>query len=289
MGIHVRHTITVSRPGFYTTQLWFYLLPLGGYRLLEEWTFWLGAFYVMFPLGLLLYGWNDLHDFRTDRANPRKGNLLFGAKSSDSELHSLPLRIAAVQAPLWLAFWWIIGPKFLLWIAATLAVNAAYNSERFNFKGRPWLDLANQTGYLLVFAFSSWINDVPQLPWQAFVFGALFAMHSHLLGQIMDFEPDRAAGRRTTAVVIGMVPAKLLLALLLGVESVFAHIYFQTPPVTLFLAAGCGAFLLNVAVRREASLAMQEMKLLMVGWNVAAVASMYWVWRTGVFVAVAAR
>jgi 4-hydroxybenzoate polyprenyltransferase len=31
-----------------------------------------------------------------------------------------------------------------------------------------------------------------------FVFGALFAMHSHLFGQIMDVAPDRLAGRRTT-------------------------------------------------------------------------------------------
>jgi len=28
------------------------------------------------------------------------------------------------------------------------------------------------------------------------IFSALFAMHSHLFGQLMDIEADRAAGRR---------------------------------------------------------------------------------------------
>ncbi len=281
---HLYHTIAVSRPGFWSTQLWFYLLPLGGYRLLQEWTFWIGATYVMLPLGLLLYGWNDLLDVETDRHNPRKGNLLFGAKSSDQELRGLPARIAWVQGPFWVIFTLIIGPKFLLWVAATLAVNALYNSSAFNFKGRPWLDLANQIGYLLVFILSSWINQVPQLPWQAFVFGAAFAMHSHLLGQIMDYVPDQVKGRRTTAVVIGLVRAKLLLAVLLGVESLFAHVAFGAPPITLFMAAGAIAFLLNAVVKKEATLTVGEMKLLLYGWNVAAFASMYWVWQSGLFV-----
>lgn len=284
IGKHLRQSLVVSRPGFWLTQLWFYLLPLGGHRLLGEWTFWLGASYVMFPLGFLLYGWNDLADVSTDQANPRKGSLLFGARCTKSEMKGLPLRMALAQLPWWLALAWVIGAKFGIWIVAVLVVNAAYNARTLNFKGRPGVDLANQSGYLLVFVLSSWINDVPQLGWPAFVFGAMFAMHSHLVGQIMDIEPDRASGRRTTAVVIGMVPAKLLLAALLGMESVFVHLNFQTLPVTLFLAAGCCAFLLNVAVKKQAELTLMEMKALLIGWNIAALASMVWIWRNGVFV-----
>jgi len=48
------------------------------------------------------------------------------------------------------------------------------------------------------------------------LFSGMFAMHAHLFGEIMDIEPDRASGRRTTATVIGRVPAKLLIAALLG-------------------------------------------------------------------------
>jgi len=58
---------------------------------------------------------------------------------------------------------------------------------------------------------SSWLNHAPQLPWQTFLFGALFAMHSHVFGEVMDIEPDQLTGRRTTATTVGRVPSKFLL------------------------------------------------------------------------------
>src|SRR3989454_12143559 len=68
-----------------------------------------------------------------------------------------------------------------------------------------------RSGYLLVFVLASWLNHVSQVPWFTFLFGAMFAMHSHLFGEIMDLEPDRRAGRRTLAGVLGARPAKWLL------------------------------------------------------------------------------
>jgi 4-hydroxybenzoate polyprenyltransferase len=87
---------------------------------------------------------------------------------------------------------------------------ALYNWPRFSFKTRPPLEILNQAGYLFVFLLSSWMNHVPLLPWATMLFGALFAMHSLVFGQVMDLEPDRAAGRRTTATVVGRVPAKAI-------------------------------------------------------------------------------
>src|SRR4051812_9627801 len=72
--------IQASRPGFWITAAWFYLLPLGQRPLLSSWIFWVGLFYVTFPFGLLIYGWNDLADRDEDRFNPRKGTFLFGAR-----------------------------------------------------------------------------------------------------------------------------------------------------------------------------------------------------------------
>lgn len=282
----IRRIITVARPGFWTTQLWFYLLPLGGYRLLDEPTFWLGASYAMLPLGHLLYGWNDLADYRTDQLNPRKGNLLFGAKLTPEELRKVPLEIVLVQLPFWAAFTWLIGPKFLIWAAATLVVNALYNWPRVGLKNLPFLDLANQTGYLLLFVLSSWVNAVPQLPWPAFAFGALFAMHSHLLGQMSDVEPDRAAGRRTTAVVIGVAASKLLAATFLLVEAWLVAHYFHSPVLVAFLVLGGVGFALDFAIRKDATVTARQLAWVLIAWNVAAVASMYWVWREGVFVVV---
>ncbi len=272
----------------WSTQLWFYLLPLGGYRLLDTAGFWLGAVYVTFPLGLLLYGWNDWADFETDQLNPRKGNLLFGARLSADSLARLPWIIAAVQVPFFIAFTLLVGAKFLLWIAAAVAVNACYNLPAINFKGRPLLDALSQGGYLLVFVLASWVNDVPQLPWQVFLFGLLFAVHSHLLAEVTDIEPDRAAGRRTTAVVIGSARTKLVVAALLFAEAVVLLAYLHQSAMGrlaagFLLLAGLG-FAIDFWLRGDRTIAPGALAGVLVAWNIVAIASMYLVWRSGLFV-----
>jgi len=39
------------------------MLPLGHRDVFHSVAFWLGALYVSFPMGLLLYGWNDIVDY----------------------------------------------------------------------------------------------------------------------------------------------------------------------------------------------------------------------------------
>lgn len=280
----LRSTLEVARPGFWSTQLWFYLLPLGGHQLLGHPGFWLGVVYATFPLGHLLYGWNDLADHQTDRLNPRKGNLLFGAKLSPEELRQLPLQMVLVQVPFLVAFVWLIGLKVLWWFLATIFVNAIYNWPRIGFKSRPFLDLANQTGYVLLFVLSSWLCEVPQLPWPTFVFGAMFAMHSHLLGQMSDVDPDRAAGRRTTAVVIGVANSKLLAGCLLLGEAWLIQRYFHSPVLVVFLLLAGLGFLADCVLRGDRTVSDQQLKWVLIAWNFVAIVSMYWVWREGVFV-----
>jgi len=280
----LHRTLQVARPGLWTTQLWFYLLPLGGYRLLDQPAFWWGTLYVTFPLGFLLYGWNDWADYETDRLNPRKGNFLFGAKLQREQLALLPMQIALVQAPFWGLFFWLVGPKFLLWIAACLAVNAAYNWPRIGCKGLPLLDVLCQAGYLLVFVLSSWLNGVPQLAWPALMLGALFAMHSHLANEITDIRPDRAAGRKTTAVVIGVAYTKLVIALLLATEAGIMAVWFDSLIVVAFLASAAVAFFVEFLWRGDRVMADRQLRWLLIAWNGVAIASMYWVWKEALFV-----
>ena len=276
--------VKVARPGFWTTSLWFYLLPLGQHHVFTTWTFWLGASYVTFPLGLLIYGWNDLVDAETDRHNPRKGTFLFGARGNEAQLSGLPLRILVVQAVFAVALVWLLGVKALVWLAGLLLATAVYNWPPPGLKGRPPFDMLNQVGYLLVFVLSSWLNGVPSLPWQTFVFGALFAMHSHLFGQIMDVEPDRLAGRRTTATTIGVVPAKVVTALLILAESLLVYTTFRDGLIAGFLGLGCAWFLLDAfVIWRGRTYEPTAMRLFLGGWNVAAVGSMGWVWTTATF------
>ncbi len=138
-----------------------------------------------------------------------------------------------------------------------------------------------QASYLLVFVLSSWLNRVPQLPWPTFVFGAMFAMHSHVFGEIMDIVPDRLSDRRTTATQIGAIRAKFLIAAFLFIEGVLVHHFFRDAVITGFLAAGALWFVLDATVFwKDRAYTPPQMRLFMWAWNPAALLGMYWNWST---------
>jgi 4-hydroxybenzoate polyprenyltransferase len=271
--------IKVSRPGLWATAAWFYLLPLGRRHVFHSPSFWMGLVYVTLPLGFIIYGWNDVVDAETDRYNPRKGTFLFGARGTREQLAAMPLRIALLQALFLAIFCWIDGARMLLWFAALGAFSALYNWPRYGLKSRPPFEILNQAGYLLVFVLSSWINHAPQLGWPAMLFGALFAMHSHVFGEIMDVAPDRLSGRRTTTTILGVVPAKFLISALLVVESFLVYAKFRDLRIAGFLGFAALWFFLDATVLWKArSYSLGQMKFFMLVWNLIAVASMPWIW-----------
>lgn len=281
----IRFLLKVARPGFWLTSVWFYLLPLGQQDVFGHVEFWFGLVYVTFPLGMMIYGWNDMVDFETDRLNPRKDTFLFGARPTGEQIRGLPWRIGLVQLPFVVLFTWLLGGRALIWFAALAVATALYNWPRVGFKSRPGFDLLNQTGYLLVFVLSSWLNGLPQAPWFTFVFGALFAMHSHLFGEIMDLEPDRAVGRRTTAVAIGVLPAKAVVVGFLSLEALLMWKVVHAPWIGAAFAGGALLFVVDALLLwRGRPYASWQMRLFFLGWNAAALFSIPWVWRTASFI-----
>src|SRR6266487_5765140 len=211
--------LQVSRPGLWSTTALFYLMPLGRADILHSGKLWLGLFFVLFPLGFLLYGVNDIVDAEADLMNPRKGTFMFGSRGEREQLGALKWQIAVVQIPFLIAFFSLLGPRILWWYATLLLAVGLYNAPRLGWKGRPPFDVLIQASYLLVFVLSSCLNHAPQLPWQTFLFGALFAMHSHVFGEVMDIEPDQLTSRRTTATTVGRVPSKFLIAAFLSLHA----------------------------------------------------------------------
>lgn len=275
--------IKVSRPGFYAVTLWFYMLTVGQRTVFGEWTFWLGVFYFAFPFGFLLYGWNDYGDRETDRLNARKDTYLWGARGTDAELDRLPLPIALVQLPFVALFTYLEGVRFLGWFVLLLLANLFYNTPPFRFKSRPPLELVNQAGYLLVFVLGSWLNKVPQLPAWTFVYGALFALMAHLFGQILDVEPDGKANRKTTAVLLGIRPAKWLLVGFLASLCLLTGVVFKSGVLCLFFAGVSLWFVLDVLVLwKDRLYSPREINLFGQGFNAAAIASIPYMWWTGV-------
>jgi 4-hydroxybenzoate polyprenyltransferase len=262
------------------TAVWFYLLPLGGRDVFHRPEFWLGLLYITFPLGYLLCGWNDLTDAQVDGWNRRKDSFLFGARGTPAQLAALPASIALVQAPFVVLFTLFLGPRMLWWLAAWSVACALYNSPGFEWKAKAPLDLVIQATFLLMFLFSSWLNHAPQLPWPAFVFGALFAIHGHLLQEIMDIEPDLRVGRRTTAIVLGRVRSKLLLAILMAAEAALLVVYFSETTMGSFLALAALAALADAAFWRDRPYGPSALRHFMLAWNLLVAVSMPWVWAT---------
>jgi 4-hydroxybenzoate polyprenyltransferase len=274
--------VQVSRPGLWSTTALFYLLPLGRADFTHSGRLWLGLLFVLFPLGLLLYGVNDLADAEADQLNPRKGTYLFGSRGGREQLAALKWQIVVAQLPFLAAFFLLVGPRILGWYGILLLAVGIYNAPRFGWKGNPPFDVLIQASYLLVFVLSSWLNNAPQLPWQTFVFGALFAMHSHVFGEVMDIEPDHLSGRKTTATVIGRVTAKFLIVALLAVETLLVRLCFHDWIVAGFLALGAVWFAVDATLLwKERKYRPKEMRLFLWGWNIAALLGIFWNWAQG--------
>jgi 4-hydroxybenzoate polyprenyltransferase len=109
----------------------------------------------------------------------------------------------------------------------------------------------------------------------------MFAMHSHVFGEIMDIEPDRLSGRPTTATVVGPVTAKFVIMLFLAGEAGLVYAGFKDAWMAAFLLCGAVWFLLDATwLWRTRPYSTGQMRAFLLGWNLIALASMRWVWST---------
>ncbi len=279
-GDKILFYLKVSRPGLWFQTVWLYVLPVLAAPHLDG-VLLLGLAYVLFPLNFLVYGWNDRVDQETDRINPRKDSFLFGARGTASQLASLPLAIVLVNAPFFLIFAFLRGPVMAAILFGMVFFTWIYNLPRHGLRGRPPLELLNQLGYLLILPFSILLNETVSLPWQSVGYLTLFCTHAHLMGEIMDVEPDRKTGRRTTATVLGVVPTKVLVLCLVLVEAIIIQLVFQDAVLGGFLLFGAVWLLADIAIFRDHSYSKNQFLLFGAGLNAAGFASMAWVWFSG--------
>jgi 4-hydroxybenzoate polyprenyltransferase len=277
--------LKTSRPGLWFPTVWLYLLPLAGAPLpLRSAAFWVGLVAVTFPLNLVVYGWNDRVDRETDRINPRKDSWLFGARGTDAQLDRLPAAMAAIGLSTLGVLVALSGPAVLGVGAAIAAFCWAYNHPTAGLRGRPPGDLLCQAGYLLVVALSCQVNAAPAPALGSWLYLGLFCAQAQLIGEVMDITPDRAAGRATTATVLGSRRARSLIIGVVSAEIGVVAVHFRDP-----VFAGGLALLLAWLVLDRLVLFPQgdyqpwQMKALGVLGNVAAVGSIVYVQATGLF------
>ena len=98
-------------------------------------------------------------------------------------------------------------------------------------------------------------------------------------------QPDRAAGRVTTACVLGHVGAKLLIAAFLVVEAGLIAWHLDNKIIAAMMVAGAVWFVLDgLIIWRERPYSKRMMAAFLLGWNAIAVITAPWIWHTAAFI-----
>ncbi|MDN4483421.1 prenyltransferase [Demequina lignilytica] len=170
-----------------------------------------GTLFFLIPYNLLMYGVNDVFDYESDLANPRKGGIE-GDVIRDRE------RARSVhRAILWACAVTVLPPMVWLLLqggvaaAVTLVLVVfgviAYSAPGLRFKEKPFLDsltsalhFCGPLLYALVIAGASLTAPDTWPIWVAFI---LWGMASHAFGAVQDVRADREGGIGSVATVIG--------------------------------------------------------------------------------------
>ncbi|WP_317193700.1 MULTISPECIES: UbiA family prenyltransferase [Aequorivita] len=276
-------SLKISRPGLWFPTIWIYMVPFDlSSNFWERPLFWVGLFFVTFPLNFLVYGLNDFTDGKADSLNPRKGNYLFGAKLSKEELTNVPWQICFVMVPFLAYFSYIGGGELFILLLFMIVINIIYNYKPFRLKERPPFEILIQIGYVFTALFSILLNDLEMIPWQTLLYLSLFAFQAHIAGEIMDIEPDRLVGKKTTAVLIGRKKAKFLMLFLLLFEAYILKFWFNDWVLSSFLAAFSIWLILDIFIFfKDKPYNLKQMKLFGIAINISAILSMVWVLYSG--------
>ena len=277
------HDLKISRPGLWFPTIWIYLVPFSlQNQFWLEINFWIGLLFVTFPLNYLVYGLNDYNDVVADKVNDRKGNFLFGAKSSIDQLQSVPKKIALVVIPFIIYFTVTSGWNMFFLLTFMIVINLLYNFKPFRIKERPPFEIAIQIGYVFTAFFSVSLNDLDMLPWQTILYLTLFAFQAHIAGEIMDIEPDLQSGKRTTATIIGRRNTKYLMLLILLIEVYILSIWFQDYVLSGFLLIFSFWLILDTFfIFKSKPYSVKQMNLFGIAMNVSAILSMIWILYSG--------
>ncbi|MDS0259096.1 prenyltransferase [Haloarcula sp. S1CR25-12] len=155
--------------------------------------------YFTIPANVFLYGVNDVFDRDIDQINPKKD------EGREVSYRGDRVVVAAIAASGLLAagFLLFLPPLGVVALFAWAALSVEYSAPPLRFKTTPFLDSLSNGLYILpgVVAYAAIEGVAPPL---SAVAGAwLWTMGMHTFSAIPDIEPDREAGIRTTATVLG--------------------------------------------------------------------------------------
>ncbi len=165
----------------------------------------IGTLFFLVPYNLLMYGVNDVFDFASDQANPRKGGV--EGAVLPARMHRVTL-IAAIglALPFVIALVLLGDPASWAVLVVLLVAVVGYSAPPLRTKEVPVLDSITSSvhfvgpavyGLVLVgatFTVHTWLVLVAFFAW---------GMASHAFGAVQDVVPDREGGIASIATVLG--------------------------------------------------------------------------------------
>ncbi|MFW5917287.1 MAG: prenyltransferase [Halorubrum sp.] len=156
------------------------------------------AAYFLIPANVFLYGVNDAFDADVDELNPKK-------EGREARWRGDPVVALAVVASAVAGLAAIAVTPRVAWpyLVGFLLLGAGYSAPPARFKTTPFADSVSNGLYILpgAAAYAAVAGGHP--PLAALVGAWLWTMGMHTFSAIPDIEPDRAAGIRTTATLLG--------------------------------------------------------------------------------------
>ncbi|MET0934265.1 MAG: prenyltransferase [Mycetocola sp.] len=164
-----------------------------------------GAVFFLVPYNLAMYGINDVFDYESDLANPRKGGV--EGAVLDRSLHRWTLAAAGITCiPFIVVLVLLGGPASWLVLAVSLFAVIAYSAPGLRFKERPFLDsITSSTHFVSPAVYGLVLAGATFTPQLVAVLAAFFlwGMASHAFGAVQDILPDREGGIASIATVMG--------------------------------------------------------------------------------------
>lgn len=164
-----------------------------------------GTLFFLVPYNLALYGINDVFDYASDLANPRKGGVE-GALLAPRRHRTVLVASVAACAPFVVALVLLGGPVSWAVLAVSLFALVAYSAPPFRFKEVPVLDsLTSSVHFVSPAVYGLALAQATPTAGTWAVLGAflLWGMASHAFGAVQDVVPDRAAGIASVATALG--------------------------------------------------------------------------------------
>ncbi|MGM7665785.1 prenyltransferase [Microbacterium sp. A93] len=199
-----------------------------------------GTIFFLVPYNLAMYGVNDVFDYESDLANPRKGGAE-GAKLPP-RLHRATLLASSVLVVPFVITLVVLGsdrPISWLILAVSLFAVLAYSVPGLRFKEIPVLDsITSSTHFVTPALYALALAGTTITPAIVVTMLAFFCwgMASHAFGAVQDIVPDREAGIGSIATALGAMTT-VRIAVVLWAAAGILMLFTPWPAILAVLAA----------------------------------------------------